>query len=207
MRSAHIAAHAAGLWRDQAALGALTTLLTTEDSPPTVKRAAAEALGRLGHADAIPALLSEAGQEPDRVLEHSLIYALIEIAQAAPLQKALRQGNPDRKRAALIALDQMRPSPSTPDMVLAVANSGIPRLEETAAWLLGKHPEWAPQIADHLETRLDETSAQQLIQKLAPQPTIQQMISEQLGGEHAQHLLQALTKSSISEPSPELLAA
>lgn len=203
----HIAAHAAGLWRDQAALGALTTLLTTEDSPPTVKRAAAEALGRLGHADAIPALLSEAGQEPDRVLEHSLIYALIEIAQAAPLQKALRQGNPDRKRAALIALDQMRPSPSTPDMVLAVANSGIPRLEETAAWLLGKHPEWAPQIADHLETRLDETSAQQLIQKLAPQPTIQQMIAEQLGGEHAQHLLLALTKSSISEPSPELLAA
>ena len=203
----HIAAHAAGLWRDKAALGALAALLTTEDSQPSVKRAAAEALGRLGHEDAIPALLSAVDQKSDRLLEHSLIYALIEIAQAAPLQEALHHASPDRKRAALIALDQMRPSPITPNMVLAVTNSGKPLLEETAAWLLGKHPEWSPQIASYLKTRLHERSALHLIQKLAPQPSIQQVIADQLGGDQAAHLLLALSECTISEPTPELLEA
>ncbi len=41
---------------------------------------AAEALGRIGDKSAVPALLKAAGQPADRVLEHGLIYALIEIA-------------------------------------------------------------------------------------------------------------------------------
>ena len=44
------------------------------------RRAAAEALGRIGDKAAVPALLEAAGKPADRALEHSLTYALIEIA-------------------------------------------------------------------------------------------------------------------------------
>ena len=50
------------------------------------RRVAAEALGRLGDKSAVPALLDAAAAPNDRVLEHSLTYALIEIA-APPLRR------------------------------------------------------------------------------------------------------------------------
>src|SRR5205823_4827985 len=46
---------------------------------PAIQRAAAEAIGRWGDKRPVPSLLRALGKNPDRALEHSLTYALIEI--------------------------------------------------------------------------------------------------------------------------------
>ncbi len=71
------AAHVAGLWRDREAVAKLIDVL--RDGPPAAARAAAEALGRIGDTAAVPALLEAAGRAEDRIMEHAITYALIEI--------------------------------------------------------------------------------------------------------------------------------
>ena len=74
----HAAIHAAGLWRDAGSLDQLASALAS--GRPAIARAAAEALGRLGDARAVrPIVAAAASSGGDRVLEHSLTYALIEI--------------------------------------------------------------------------------------------------------------------------------
>ena len=59
------------------------------------RRAAAEALGRIGDKSAVPALLKAVGElRPDRVLEHSLTYALIEIADPKGTAAGLASDQP-----------------------------------------------------------------------------------------------------------------
>ena len=71
------------------------------------QRAAAEALGRVGDPRAVPDLLRVAASPLDRVLEHSLTYALIEIGDPTSTATGLQASSSRAKRAALIALDQM----------------------------------------------------------------------------------------------------
>jgi HEAT repeat protein len=107
-----VALHSISLWRDQ---GALATVLKMLSGPYAHnRRAAAEALGRIGDKSAVPALLETIGAlpiladgEPDRALEHSLIFALIEIGDPDGTAAGLKSPFLQTRRAALIALDQM----------------------------------------------------------------------------------------------------
>jgi HEAT repeat protein len=58
-----------------------------------IRRAAAEALGRIGDARAVPDLLEAAASPADRVLEHSITYALIEINVPASLSGPATQAS------------------------------------------------------------------------------------------------------------------
>src|SRR5205823_10268034 len=72
------------------------------------RRAAAEALGRIGDKSAVPALLHALGDDRnDRVLDHSLTYALIEIGDRGGTALGLAHPSPRVRRAVLAALDQM----------------------------------------------------------------------------------------------------
>src|SRR5260370_41579062 len=73
-----VAIHAVSLWRDREAIPQLLPLLLGESLHN--RRAAAEALGRIGDKKAVPVLLQAAGKEIDRVLQHSITYALIQIS-------------------------------------------------------------------------------------------------------------------------------
>ena len=120
------AAHSSGLWRDAAATSALIDVLKT--APPAAQRAAAEALGRIGDPRAVGSLLDVAGGEHDRILEHSLTYALIEIGDATATSTAgLRdQAPPGARRAALLALDQMHGSKLEAGAVIPLLDSQSP---------------------------------------------------------------------------------
>ena len=121
-----VAIHAVSLRRDQEAVPALILLLHN----PSLhnRRAAAEALGRIGDRAAVPELLKALGElsAPDRTLEHSLTYALIEIGDPRGHgRRAAQRGLPDpargpdrtrsderrrsRSRAGRGALDRQRP--------------------------------------------------------------------------------------------------
>jgi putative membrane-bound dehydrogenase-like protein len=146
------AIHSASVWRDREAEGDLCRLLRG----PSLhnKRAAAEALGRIGDSTAIPVLFEALGHPADRSLEHSLTYALIEIAEPDKTAGGLENANPLVRRAALTALDQMDGSKLAVSMITADLTSKDSKLKETAWWIAGRHAEWGDSLARFLDERL-----------------------------------------------------
>jgi putative heme-binding domain-containing protein len=139
------AIHSAGLWRDRDAVAKLNTLLKSESLH--IRRAAAESLGLVGADMAVASLVKSLSEETnDRVLDHALTYALIELDNRFFLTDTLGSPHPQVRRAALTALDQLGEK-LDPKVVLAAMKSSDLALKETAQWIAGRHPEWADQLA------------------------------------------------------------
>jgi len=146
--SATIAAiHSVSVWRDREAVLQLIGLL--KQRSPLVRRAAAEALGRIGDDRAIEHLSRLlADEKTDRTLDHSLTFALIELGNREYLKTSLDSPSPRVRRAYLTALDQLGEK-LDPKVVFEAMKSNDPGLKETAQWIVGRHPEWADQAAEH----------------------------------------------------------
>ncbi len=138
-------AHAAGLWRDREAESKLIGVLRTGPAPAS--RAAAEALGRIGEKSAVPALLEAAGHAEDRIMDHAITFALIEIADPGATGRGLESSDARTRRAAMIALDQMDGGRLDARSVAGLLASSDPGLKEAASWIVGRHPEWAGELA------------------------------------------------------------
>jgi putative membrane-bound dehydrogenase-like protein len=149
------ALHAIALWRDRDAVPSLIPIL--QSSWAHNRRAAAEALGRIGDKTAVAALLNAVADATDRVLEHSLIYAIIEIGDLQAVRDALTAAGADEKtrRAALIALDQIDGGALAPDLIARELEATDPATKEVASWIVGRHPEWGPALAGYLKAKLD----------------------------------------------------
>jgi putative membrane-bound dehydrogenase-like protein len=148
------AVHAAALWRDAGAAGGLSNLLLNSPNPH-VRRAAAEALGRIGDKAVVPDLLKALADETtDRVLDHSLTYALIEIGDPEGTADGLIRQSPRVRRAALAALDAMPEGKLDARTVLAELDSKDAALRETAWWVAGKHPDWGDKLAGYFAGQL-----------------------------------------------------
>jgi len=148
------AAHVAGLTRDPLAVDALDAMLSGPDAG--CSRAAAEALGRIGTAAAVRAVLAACTRAGDRASEHSLTYALIESGHPELLVAAIDHPEPRIRRAALVALDQGggEQTVSLRDRVLAACRDDDPGLRETGWWLAAGHPDWAEALAGQLPAEL-----------------------------------------------------
>src|SRR5262249_42221744 len=124
------------------------------------RRVAAEAIGRICGpyrlVNAVPDLLEAFGQPGnDRFLEHSLIYALIEIGYLEGTKRGLESKNVRIRRAAMIALEQIGPEHLDPETVSRELSSTDPAMKEAASWIINRHPEWGNHLAGFLEKRLD----------------------------------------------------
>ncbi|MDB6039033.1 MAG: hypothetical protein JWM99_2874, partial [Verrucomicrobiales bacterium] len=169
-----VALHSISLWRDfGGGFRPGEPLLNNPDAH--VRRAAAEALGRIGDKSAVASLLSAASRTgSDRVAEHSVIFALIEIGDEAGTRIGLRSDEILTRRAALIALDQMTPHGHLrPDEVTALLNSANPVLKETATWILGRHKEWGKALAGYFEAllsrgNLGDADREEILNQLVP---------------------------------------
>jgi putative membrane-bound dehydrogenase-like protein len=157
------ACHAAGLHRDVEALEVLGKIVMTDS--PAVARAAAEALGRLGVAEACAPLLAATARSDradDRALDHSITHALIETAAPEALRTPLATGAPAAKRAALLALDQMAdrlPSPALgQDDVIPLCAADDRSLRDAAWWVASHHPDWSGALADQVPLLLARMS-------------------------------------------------
>jgi putative membrane-bound dehydrogenase-like protein len=204
------AAHSISVWRDHEAVGALIRLLKNPSHHN--RRVAAEALGRIGDKSAVPALLEAVGEPADRALEHSLTFALIEIADREATQIGLMSKNLLTRRAALIALDQMEGGRLEAGAVAADLVSSDRRIKETASWIAGRHPDWGGALAGFLRDRLNaknlpaaekEELVRQLA-RLAKATPVQELLAERLGDSGApsevrQTALKAMAQAGLKE--------
>jgi len=117
---------------------------------------AAEGLARIGDKVAVPPLFNAliASGGADEILNHSLIYAVIQIGNASATQPFLRSENVAARRAALIALDQIEGGGLKADDVTPLLASKDDALRQAAMWIVGRHPEWSSSLAGFFRSRL-----------------------------------------------------
>jgi len=180
------AGHSVSAWRDREAVPELLRLLESTFLPN--RRIAAEALGRVGDKSAVRALLDAAGEPGDRFVEHSIVYALIEIGAVKETAAGLESERPGTRRAALIALDQMDGGNPQPEMAARALTATDAKLKEAAWWIAGRHPEWSSSLTGILGDRLsatDLTDAQRQelasqLARLAGNTAMQEFLSDRL---------------------------
>jgi putative membrane-bound dehydrogenase-like protein len=204
------AIHTTGLWNDGAAVARLTELL--EAASMHNRRAAAEALGLIRAKSAVPALLKAAGEPADRVLEHSLTYALIQLNDRDGTQAGLRETNPRVLRTAMVALDQMNSGGLDSQFVAGLLESREPIIKETASWIAGRRPEWAGALAGALEKRLiradlpaaERAELERQLGRFAQSTAVQELLTARLSDQSApvaarRSSLQAMAWSGLNE--------
>jgi len=148
------AAHAVFCHRDRRAVDRLLPLLA--DPSASVRRETATALGVLGARKAVPKLLAALAGANDRLLDHALIYALIEIDDRTDVVPGLSDASPRVRRGALIALDQMDHGGLTGDQVVPLLGSQDLPLERTALEVVSRHKGWAGEIVGLLGKWLED---------------------------------------------------
>ncbi len=203
------AARAAGLNRDALAREPLMRMVTSD--VPAVRREAATALGRIGHRDAVPALLDGLNGAEDRFLEHSLIFALISIDDRSSTATGLEVASSKTKRGALVALDQMDGGQLTPEAVTPFLAPDDPLLRETALWVIARHPQWGHAMVDFFRPWLarrdmDDKGREELARQLvafSADPAVQELIAAPLGDsstplETRLLLLEVIGQSAVS---------
>jgi putative heme-binding domain-containing protein len=180
-----------------------------------VQRAAAEALGRVGEARAVPDLLALAAAPLDRVLEHSITYALIEINDRASTATGLQAATSRSRRTALIALDQMDDGALDPGSVVSLLDSTDPVLKETAWWIVAHRPAWGDALARFFEEHLtaagvspvDRDDLQQRLAQFGEHPAIQQLLASALEGgtSRAERLTALRTMAVVAQTRVKVL--
>jgi putative heme-binding domain-containing protein len=189
------------VWRDAGALAQIRAALRS--GGPAVQRAAAEALGRIGAREAVADLLAAAAGAADRVLEHSLTYALIETGDAAATTEGLRASAAGTQRAALIALDQIGGLSSEAVVQRLDATDDVVR--QTAWWIAERHPEWSGALVPFFAARLDRAAPDEALgQRLAlfaSDPAIRDLLARSVTTGEARARMTALTAMSIAATS------
>lgn len=180
------AIRALGLVKDKKSFDKLTKMVVSD--VPQVRRQAATALGQIGDAKAVPALLAAAAVKGDRFVDHAIIYSLITLGNTDLLNKALESPSSKTRIAALVALDQMDGKPLRKEQVVPVLESQDETLRGTGLWLMSHHPEWTDIVVNYLAKTMQNTqtsaaelaSVKQLMLTFVKQPALEGFVKEKL---------------------------
>ena len=211
----HAATHSASVWRDAEAKAALEGQLG--HSSAQLQRAAAEALGRIGDGGTVASLLDAVERTEDQILTHSLIYALIEIADSSATQVGLGSSSSRVRRAAMLALDQMEGGGVEAETMIPLLSSADPLLRETAGWIVGRHVEWGGSLAGYFRGRLAKAKhkgsedLERELARFAGDPAIQGLLADTVrgGGPKPARIaaLGAMSKAALKEAPAAWIAA
>lgn len=164
-------AHVASLHRDRGVARQLSAKLASV--PASVQRAIFEALGRTGQASDLSTIINvvqQLGEQPSpdaqRVLEHSLVFALIEIGRREGGQEATREylhqslkGDSATARLAALALRELHGDDLLGEVVVQWLESDDAKLRETAEWMLSQPGNWTellkPRVVAGLQQSLE----------------------------------------------------
>lgn len=205
------AVHAAGLNRDAKSINRLLIMLADKNEPASLRRAVAEALGRLRLPEAVePIMIAAADVSGDRVLQHSLTYALVEIESAVAIFEALKsQMAPMSRIVGLIALDQMGVMDLPAQELIVAMGSVDPDVRTLASWIVSRHSEWATKLVEDFRQRLaqpptDKDQIAVLTQRLARfsarSEEVQRVVTEALNSgkpESQKIAIRAMTQSGL----------
>ena len=201
--------------------------LQSPATPPAVLRVAAEAMGRI-YADASPrtsrpaaeAIFDRLAQTSDRVLEHSLTYALIEMNDRDSVSHGLDDARASVRRAALVVLDQIAEGGKLEaSVVVRELSASDPKLRETAWWIASRHPEWSASLGKALRQRLaakflteERRELIEQLAKLSKAKATQALLVDVLGDDAATvesriAVLHAMAQSPLKEAPPAWLDA
>jgi putative membrane-bound dehydrogenase-like protein len=217
------ALHSISVHQDDLATDSLLAIL--KRGSPHNRRAAAEALGRVGSSRQVHSLLTAvptamiAGVHEDvvvdRFLEHSLIYAAMEIGAPEQLRKLIASDERRIRRAALIALDQLE---GARHLVAADVQpllvSADPLLNDTAWWIAEQHPDWGDAVVAAFRNELQQAPTDaKLLQRLterlarfsaseAVQQAMAETLQEETAGESVQRAVMHAMADSGQKPLP-----
>ncbi|HTO04815.1 MAG TPA: HEAT repeat domain-containing protein, partial [Opitutus sp.] len=216
---AHVALNSISVRRDVGAFSIVTPCLQHPNLG--VRRMAAEALGRIGNADAVPHLLQAAAAltPVDRMLEHSIIFAVIEIADPSSLQSGLTSADSAVRRASLIALDQMPGEHLPASAVTPLLTSNDRVLRDTASWIVSRHKNWGGALTEFfrqsLQSELSEADARALqdqIVRSSQDQSVQKLLSATAQDSRAPIqarvlALRAMASAALTQPPAQWLEA
>ncbi|MEX0819799.1 MAG: PVC-type heme-binding CxxCH protein, partial [Pirellulaceae bacterium] len=182
------------------------------DSDPAVQRDAATALGKLRVEEAVPSLLAALGEEQiDRVREHALIYALIDVNAPAETVAGLDSDNTRVQRAALMALDQMDGGDLQRSQVTSLLATSDLALQRAAIDVIARHPHWSDEVVAAVRPLLsgadvdleEAASARSLLLAFAANEQVQSFVAKSLGERGIsnlaiQTLLEVIRDASLS---------
>ena len=207
-----------GILADNPSREALCEILL-KDEPP-IRRAAATALSKLvseenaENAKTVHALLEGISREDnDSYLMHAQIYALIRLGDFEATRAGLQADNPQIRRAALIALDQMANSRLTHEMVIPLLNTSDQLLRTAAIEVITKHKAWADKIklvaTGWLDGRAlseeDTALALAVLKTYAGDPGIQPLMATVLGDKTMSTGTQLLILDALAESNLEAM--
>jgi putative membrane-bound dehydrogenase-like protein len=147
-----VAARCMGRHRYAAANDQLIELL--RDKNPAVSRQAAVALGRIGRGESVGALFRAFETPRDRMLEHAVIFALIEINAPEETSTGLKAESLRVRRAALVALDQMGNENLSRELIAGLLPTDDSLLQDAIISVVAQKPEWTELVIDLLRHRL-----------------------------------------------------
>ncbi len=195
------------LERNRSITGALAAIIRADDAP--VARAAAVALGRMGERRAIGALTGRLGRVgEDRFLEHSLIYALIEIDDFETTREGLNSTDPQTLSGTLRALDEMASSKLEALSVLPFLESEDAALRATALAVAKRHHEWDAALANAFFNWPDELSPVQrgileaLVPRFSDAPPMLDYLTNLMGAESPARVRLGLDLIALSPGIP-----
>ena len=144
------------VWRDRDAASYVEAIVGYGDEPEVI-REAATAMGRIGTVGSpietlFAAVRKNAGHDP--YLDHSLIYALIELGNWNHKHSFLEHPDPNVQRAALIACVEMEKSESTAEHVAPFLSASDPDLRAEALRLVTARPDWGGSLVGFLKRSL-----------------------------------------------------
>ena len=201
------AAHAVGLNRVTEALPQLLTMSAGDE--PAARRAAATALGRLKRREATPALLQGLKSDNDRFLDHSLVYALIEVADRRATLAGLGDPSPRVRLGSLIALDQMDGGQLTREQVVPLLDTTDAALQKVVLSVINARPDWGGEVAGLLRQwvargDLDEARRDGLrdaVLAFAATPEIQDLVTRAIRQQETPATTRLLLIEAISRTS------
>lgn len=129
--------HLLSIQRNRDALPTLLKLLNSPECDWRIRRASAEAVGRIGIPEAADSLFNALDLAAgDPVLEHSILYALIELGNTAAAANRLHSESLRQQRGALIVLEQLDPRQIDMEALFDTALSTDQSLRDTAIDLI-----------------------------------------------------------------------
>jgi len=178
---------------------------TTSPQEPTARnRSAVDAIFK-----------SLARPSTDRSAEHAAIFAVIRIGDPQPVIPYLSNPNPQFRRAALIAMDQMHGDHLTREMVVPLLDTDDPQLQQQALAVISSHEGWASETLGLLQQWISDkeiTDERAAILRgfLIAQSTdkvVQKLVADSLASESlsmgARLLLMEVMHGSAVNPLPE----